>query len=76
MLAKQKILSIFQHCSNVHHFPAFTRFQQCQHGVIDGDHPWIKQGKLIAKLSKAKAPVVLSFSLIATLGSILDSQLS
>ena len=42
--AKQKILSIFQHVTNVHQFPAFTLFKKCQHTDIVEDRPWIKPG--------------------------------
>ena len=44
VLAKQKILSILHHCSNVHKFPAFTQFKECQHGDLVGGRPWIKAG--------------------------------
>ena len=45
-LAKQKILSIFHHCANVHEFPSFTLFKKCQHDHIGEARPWIKAGKL------------------------------
>ena len=43
-LAKQKILSIFHHVSNVHLFPAFTLFKKCEHEDIEETRPWIKAG--------------------------------
>ena len=44
-LAKEKILSIFQHCANIHTFAAFSQFQACQHDPITELRPWIEPGE-------------------------------
>ena len=43
-MAKEKILSILQHVSNVHTFPSFQHFKQCEHGPLDEQKPWIAPG--------------------------------
>ena len=43
-LAREKILSIFHHCANVHSFPAFPVFKKCLHADITEQTPWMKAG--------------------------------
>ena len=53
-LARQKILSIFQHVSNVHSFPSMILFSKCLHDEILDIRPWIIPGSLeMKKLQEA-----------------------
>ena len=53
-MAKEKILSILQHVSNVHSFPSFQHFKQCEHGPLHEQKPWIAPGsKAMQKLREA-----------------------
>ena len=53
-MAKEKILSILQHVSNVHSFPSFQYFKQCEHGPLHEQKPWIAPGsKAMQKLREA-----------------------
>ena len=44
-LARQKILSIFYHVTNVHEFSCFDQFGKCEHDEIADERPWLKFGK-------------------------------
>ena len=43
-LAREKIMSILQHVSNVHSFGSFEHFKKCEHGTLDEQKPWIAPG--------------------------------
>lgn len=43
-IAREKIMSILQHVSNVHAFPSFKHFKKCEHGTLDGEIAWIAPG--------------------------------
>ena len=65
-LAKEKILSIFQHTSNVHVFPAFTLFKKCEHPEIDEARPWIKAG-ILALIGFIDTLLLITFNTILDL---------
>ena len=43
-LAKQMIMSIVHHASNVHSFPELNLYPSCLHGVLTGTRDYLPKG--------------------------------
>ena len=52
-LSRQKILSMFKHTTNVHHFSALPDFPECLHDEIEEERPWMTEG-ICLKVHKHK----------------------
>ena len=55
-LAKEKILSIFSHITNVHSFPHHKKYKKCAHEEKEEAKPYLKEGSIA--MAKVKSCIL------------------